>query len=69
MTLCGMFKSVDCRLHTEKRLLNGVRNILLKFVSPFRLAVLGKLNNFVKEWIAEISELKVCSKSDKQFIC
>lgn len=25
----------------------------------FRLAVLGKLNNFVKEWIAEISELKV----------
>lgn len=23
-----------------------------------RLAVLGKLNNFVKEWIAEISELK-----------
>lgn len=28
-------------------------------ISPFRLAVLGKLNNFVKEWIAEISELKV----------
>lgn len=28
-------------------------------VFPFRLAVLGKLNNFVKEWIAEISELKV----------
>lgn len=27
----------------------------------FRLAVLGKLNNFVKEWIAEISELKVGS--------
>lgn len=27
--------------------------------SPSRLAVLGKLNNFVKEWIAEISELKV----------
>lgn len=25
----------------------------------FRLAVLGKLNNFVKEWIAEISEVKV----------
>lgn len=34
---------------------------LLKVVSPFRLAVLGKLNNFVKEWIAEISELKVSS--------
>ena len=33
----------------------------LKVVSPFRLAVLGKLNNFVKEWIAEISELKVGS--------
>lgn len=27
----------------------------------FRLAVLGKLNNFVKEWISEISELKVGS--------
>jgi hypothetical protein len=25
----------------------------------FRLAVLGKLNNFVKEWISEISESKV----------
>lgn len=36
-----------------------MRNVLLKLVSPFRLAVLGKLNNFVKEWIAEISELKV----------
>lgn len=33
---------------------------MLKVVSPYRLAVLGKLNNFVKEWIAEISELKVC---------
>lgn len=32
---------------------------MLKVISPFRLAVLGKLNNFVKEWIAEISELKV----------
>lgn len=32
---------------------------LLKPISSFRLAVLGKLNNFVKEWIAEISELKV----------
>lgn len=32
---------------------------MLKVFSPFRLAVLGKLNNFVKEWIAEISELKV----------
>lgn len=32
---------------------------LLKVRSPFRLAVLGKLNDFVKEWIAEISELKV----------
>lgn len=31
----------------------------LKVVSLLRLAVLGKLNNFVKEWIAEISELKV----------
>lgn len=31
----------------------------LTLVSCFRLAVLGKLNNFVKEWIAEISELKV----------
>lgn len=30
-------------------------------LSLFRLAVLGKLNNFVKEWIAEISELKVGS--------
>lgn len=28
-------------------------------MSLFRLAVLGKLNNFVKEWIAEISEIKV----------
>ena len=34
---------------------------MLKIVSLFRLAVLGKLNNFVKEWIAEISELKVWS--------
>lgn len=25
----------------------------------YRLAVLGKLNSFVKEWIAEISESKV----------
>lgn len=33
--------------------------LLLKFVCFCRLAVLGKLNNFVKEWIAEISELKV----------
>lgn len=32
----------------------------LNVTSIFRLAVLGKLNNFVKEWIAEISELKVC---------
>lgn len=51
--------SINCRLHTEKRLLKGFRNIFAKPLSPFRLAVLGKLNNFVKEWIAEISELKV----------
>ncbi len=33
----------------------------------FRLAVLGKLNNFVKEWIAEISELKVGSAGVNTF--
>lgn len=32
---------------------------MLKVALSSRLAVLGKLNNFVKEWIAEISELKV----------
>lgn len=44
-------------------LVRSIRNGILERINQarfhFRLAVLGKLNNFVKEWIAEISELKV----------
>lgn len=51
-------------------LLNGHMFVMVKtkqeflflfnvFISFFRLAVLGKLNSFVKDWIAEISESKV----------
>lgn len=36
-----------------------VHSNVIHVISIFRLAVLGKLNNFVKEWISEISESKV----------
>lgn len=47
------------------------RSIDWRYATSHRLAVLGKLNTFVKEWIAEISETKVGSlkNNDDWTVC